>query len=293
MDRPEPSNATKEAHLHDGSRLPISVIGEGPPVVLPVRATAYAPKQAAEMERWGADPSYGPALIEGLSDRFTVIAADYEGHRMSHPAPDTLTPTNLAADLLSISDAAGVDRFAYYGYSWLALAGLQLALRTDRLTALVLGGFPPLDGPYHEMLAVTRAAEAMAASPPSEEAQDVTPGDWDSVNVQSDPAQTRQFVTLYEALQDFDDRASLQLRTSRLCFAGENDNIVYGPRWGDVRVAIADALIGRRGDLESTGWTVCLLPGLDHLATMHGQVVLEVIQPFLDQCLLHDEADRH
>jgi pimeloyl-ACP methyl ester carboxylesterase len=164
MSSPVTSDATREAHLHDGTRLTVTVIGEGPPVLLPVRAAGYPPDQATEMERWGGDPNYGPSLIEGLSDRFSVIAADYEGHRLSHPAPNSLTPTNLADDLLAIADAAAVDRFAYYGYSWLALAGLQLALRTDRLTALVMGGFPPLNGPYDETLAVTRAADAMAAA---------------------------------------------------------------------------------------------------------------------------------
>jgi pimeloyl-ACP methyl ester carboxylesterase len=70
---------------------------------------------------------------------------------MSNPAVDGLTPESVASDLLAIADASGADRFAYYGYSWLALAGLQLALRTDRLWALAMGGYPPLDGPYRAM----------------------------------------------------------------------------------------------------------------------------------------------
>ena len=94
---------------------------------------------------------------------------------MAHPAPDTLTPANVAADLLAIADAAGADTFAYYGYSWLALAGLQLAVRTDRLWALAMGGFPPLDGPYQSMLSVTRSAHRMA----SEAAAQSEPADVD------------------------------------------------------------------------------------------------------------------
>ena len=54
-----------------------------------------------------------------------MVAFDYEGHVLQVPKPDTLTPANLAADLLAVADAAGADRFAYYGYSWLALAGLS------------------------------------------------------------------------------------------------------------------------------------------------------------------------
>src|SRR5215467_5285484 len=114
------------------------------------------------MRQWGADPALGQSLIKGLSDTFRVVAFDYEGQCLSRPKPDTLTPANIASDLLAAADAVGADRFAYYGYSWLALIGLQLAIRTDRLSALVTGGFPPLGGPYAAMLRVTMAAHGMA-----------------------------------------------------------------------------------------------------------------------------------
>jgi pimeloyl-ACP methyl ester carboxylesterase len=87
-----------------------------------------------------------------------VLAFDYEGHVLATPKPDTLTPVNVAGDILAVADAAGAERFAYYGYSWLAMGGLQLAIRTDRLWALAMGGYPPVDGPYAEMLQVTAAA---------------------------------------------------------------------------------------------------------------------------------------
>lgn len=60
----------------------------------------------------------------------------YEGHLMN-PQPDTLTPENIASDLFAVADAAGAGRFACYGYSWLALSRMQLAIRTDRRTALI------------------------------------------------------------------------------------------------------------------------------------------------------------
>src|SRR5690606_15690462 len=81
------------------------------------------------------------------------------------PKPDTLTADNIAADFLAVADAVGADNFGYYGYSWLAAAGLQLAVRTERLIGLAMGGFPPLDGPYAEMRAVTAAAHAAASNP--------------------------------------------------------------------------------------------------------------------------------
>ncbi|HEY7200079.1 MAG TPA: alpha/beta hydrolase [Candidatus Dormibacteraeota bacterium] len=274
-----------EARLHDGTTIPLHVAGRGPDVLLAVRTDPYDEATAASMRAWGADPDLGPTLVRRLSGAFRVIAADYEGHRMASPAPSTLTPENVAADLLAIADAAGADRFAWYGYSWLALAGLQLALRTDRLWALAMGGFPPLDGPYEPMLAVTRAAHAMAAAGggvPASDAAQVEPGDWDSVTVQTSEDQTRQFVTLYEALQRFDDAAALPaLAIPRLCFAGSEDRIEYGPSWGGTTVRIAEPLVSRRADLERAGWDVEVLPGLDHLGAMRAEAVLPLLGGWL------------
>jgi len=155
------------------------------------------------------------------------------------PKPAPLTPANVAGDLLAVADAVGADRFAYYGYSWLALSGLQLAIRTDRLSALVMGGFPPIDGPYAEMLRVTMATYEMAGSAPSTATSPQRPEepagepDWSQVDeVPLTEAQARQFVTLYQALQGFDDRgAQARVGCPRLCFVGSADEIDYGERW--------------------------------------------------------------
>ncbi len=58
----------------------------------------------------------------------------------------------FASDYLTIADAAGVDRFVAVGYSWSANAALQVASRTERCAGLALGGWPPLSGPYAELL---------------------------------------------------------------------------------------------------------------------------------------------
>jgi pimeloyl-ACP methyl ester carboxylesterase len=145
-----------QARLHDGSTI----------VLLPVNPQPVEGPQADELRRCGVDPALGRSLIDGLGDAFQVVAFDYEGQVLQVPKPDTLTPVNLAGDLLAVADAAGTDRFAYYGYSWLALAGLQLAIRTDRLAALVMGGFPPIDGPYmHRCCASPRPPTPWLARP--------------------------------------------------------------------------------------------------------------------------------
>ncbi|WP_246854480.1 alpha/beta fold hydrolase [Naasia sp. SYSU D00057] len=274
-----------EAVLFDGSRIPFTVAGNGPAVLLPVRVEPFEEAAATTLRAWGGDPDLGPALVAALAQGFTVVAADYEGHRMATPAEGGLVPDALASDLLAIADAAGASSFAYYGYSWLAVAGLQLAIRTDRLWALAMGGYPPVDGPYAAMLAVTRAAHEKALAPtPPPPIEAVEPGDWDAAGVGAGADVTGQFVALYEHLQGFDDRAAaLSLRIPRLAFAGDADDIAYGEGWGDTVVRIAEPLARTRAELEAAGWEVEVLPGLDHLGAMHSAAVLPVLAPWLDR----------
>ncbi|NUW44099.1 alpha/beta fold hydrolase [Nonomuraea rhodomycinica] len=284
---------TTTVKLHDGAALDVEISGDGPTVLLPVNPRPVEGPKAAEMRKWGVDPALGRTLIDGLADAFRVVAFDYENHVLAHPKADTLTPANVAADLLAVADAAGAGRFAYYGYSWLALSGLQLAIRTDRLSGLVMGGYPPIGGPYAEMLAVTMATHAMASpeppAAPAEPAEPAEPGDWSKAEVTMSPDQTKQFVTLYEGLRGFDDRA-VQGRVTcpRLCFAGSADVIEYDQRWGGVRVDIAGPFLNRRAELESLGWEVRVLDGLDHTGAMQPSAVLPVLRPWLQAHLAVD-----
>jgi pimeloyl-ACP methyl ester carboxylesterase len=282
-----------EARLHDGSTIAVEVHGRGPTVLLAVNPRPAEGPQAEEMRRWGADPALGRSLIDGLGDAFQVAAFDYEGQVLRAPKPDTLTPANVAGDLLAVADAVGADRFAYYGYSWLALSGLQLAIRTDRLSALVMGGFPPIGGPYAEMLQVTMATHELATASSASTSSTATTSqpsqepsgepDWSQVEeVPLTEPQTRQFVTLYQALQGFDDRvAQAQVSCPRLCFVGSADEIEYGERWGGVHVSLAGPVVNRRAELEALGWEVRLLEGLDHIQAMQAVHVLPILRPWL------------
>lgn len=272
------------ARLHDGAALDVAVFGAGPAVMSPVSTTPVTGDIAEQMRAWGADPDLGVTVATNIAAAgFRVIAADYEGHLAEYPKSHTLNASSVAGDLLSIADAAGADRFAYYGYSWLGLAGLQLATRTDRLTALAMGGFPPLGGPYGAMLAVTRTAHRMAMANRGRTATaDVSPGDWDAAEVTQTPEQTRQYVTLYESVQGFDERAALdRLDIPRLAFAGANDNIAYGPKWDNAYVAIADALEEHRDELTKRGWTVELIPDADHMVAMQARHVVPLLTRWL------------
>jgi pimeloyl-ACP methyl ester carboxylesterase len=272
-----------EVTLHDESTIEIEVEGAGPTLLLPVNPQPVTGPLAEQMRQYGADPALGQSLIKGLSDAFRVVAFDYEGLCLRTPKPDTLTPANTASDLLAVADAAGADRFAYYGYSWLAMTGLQLAIRTDRLSALIMGGFPPLNGPYEEMLLVTTATYEMASGarpmPSAEESE------WSGISLSKD--QTRQFVTLYQALQGFDDRAAqARLTCPRLCFVGSKDEIQYDQYWGNVTVSLAGPIVQGQAQLSDLGWDVQALDGLDHIQAMQAKQVLPILRPWLMSQLL-------
>jgi pimeloyl-ACP methyl ester carboxylesterase len=266
-----------DVRLHDGSTIEVEIYGEGRTVLLPVNPQPVEGPQAEEMRKYGADPALGQALIKGLSDIFRVVAFDYEGNVMRLPKPQTLTPDNVSRDILAVADAANADRFAYYGYSWLAMVGLQLAIRTDRLSALVMGGFPPINGPYVEMLRVTTAAYEMAGVAQTSQALD---DEWSAAGLSKD--QTRQFVTLYQALQKFDDQAAqAQITYPRLCFVGSTDAIQYGKNWGDVYVSLTGPIVRGRAQLESFGWDVRILDGLDHIRAMQAAQVVPILRSWL------------
>ena len=267
-----------EATLHDGSTIEIEIYGAGPTLLLPVNPHPVTGPQAEDMRQWGVDPALGHSLIKGLSDAFRVVAFDYEGQCFRTPKPDTLTPANAASDMLAVADAVGADRFAYYGYSWLALIGLQLAIRTDRLSALIMGGFPPLGGPYKEMLLVTTATYEIAsgarAMPSADESE------WSGGVPSRD--QTRQFVTLYQALQGFDDRAAqAQITCPRLCFVGSADEIQYDQHWGNVSVSLAGPIVQGQAQLRELGWDVQVLDGLDHIQAMQANQVVPILRSWL------------
>lgn len=150
------------------------------------------------------------------------------------------------------------------------------------------------------MLQVTAATHELAkanataprddttAAPPAQADADGSPDevDWSTVEVTLSEAQTRQYVTLYEALQGFDDRAAqARVTCPRLCFVGSADEITYDERWGGVHVSLARPVIDRRAELEALGWEVHVLDGLDHTQAMQAARVLPILRPWLIQSL--------
>lgn len=322
----------KTIRLPDGTAIEAGLAGQHKRsvIMLPVAKASVYGQEAELLRQWGVDPQLGEHFALGLADSFRVLYFDYEGHRLRYPNPEHLTPQRIVGDFLHIADEMGVGTFAYYGYSWLALAGLQLAIRTSRLTALIMGGFPPIGGPYGEMLTVTEMTHKQATNKKSggygqaegswnaaeavgrdhakttmdpTEAVDryhakttMDPADtanWDQIEVTMDPAVTKQFVTLYRSLTSFDDRSVQdKLGMPKLAFAGGADTIEYGERFGGVTVDMAGELLRNERELTELGWDVKLLTGEDmnHTKAMQPQAVLPLIKPWLTRILIHSEG---
>jgi pimeloyl-ACP methyl ester carboxylesterase len=224
---------------------------------------------ASHAEIFGDD---GAAVLRGyldrLTDRYRVLLVDYPsiGKSPSIPA-DELTADRVCADLVEVATAAGFDRFAYWGYSWGGAVGLQLASRTDRLSALVCGGWTPLGASYADIVRVSREA---AASPPAS-----------SMVVLREASQYSQWVTFFESIVDWPEaQAVADIACPRMTFAGSEGDPTAGH---DVPVKIATTIRERRDELEAMGWCVKEIPGRDHSVCLDPAAVVPVVREFLDK----------
>ena len=159
-----------QAIAHDGSSIYFEVHGSGGPLPVPRAGHRGAaghtpllpdsPPLIAEVAETLA--RYKQAYIDALGSKFRLIFIEYPGNE---PKLYTLTPGGGGARL---PGDRGCGRRGgnspTQAFSWGCVTGLQLALRTDRMTALACGGFPVLDGIYEDMLTTTRA---MASGPAS------------------------------------------------------------------------------------------------------------------------------
>ena len=96
-------------------------------------------------------------------------------------------------------------------------------------------------------------------------------------------AEYRQFVTYYEGLQSFDDRACQSaLIMPRLYFVGADDVLPLGR---EVITRFGDTARSQRAELERLGWEVNILPGRDHTSLIDAAAIAPVVGPFLDRSL--------
>ena len=222
------------------------------------------------------DEIFGAALapvlkgyLDRLTDRYRVLLVDYPAIGRSRDiAPEALTAARVCADLLGVARAAGFDRFAYWGYSWGGNVGLQLAARTDRLDALVVGGWPALGAPYEALLDAAR--RKLPAPEPL------------SLVVLRSPAQYAQWIHYGESIAGWPEREAVgRIACPRLnVFGSEGDLVEAG-----IPVPIASCIRAHRGDLEAMGWRVHEIPGHGHGLCMQPEVAVPPVRRFLDEAV--------
>jgi pimeloyl-ACP methyl ester carboxylesterase len=217
----------------------------------------------------GGSPT-GPRFLAPLVDRYRVLVADYPSlGRSATVPPSEFTVDRVCADLLGVADAAGFDRFAWWGGTFGAIAGLQLATRTDRVNAFVSAGWPPLGGPYAAMLEGTRRS---AANPPPH-----------ALSILRDPAQYTQWVTYYQSLDGWPDEASAVARMTcpRL--------VVYGAHAeadvAGIPLPLAATIRHRRDELVALGWRVVEVPDRDSALILDPETLVPIVRSFLDSVL--------
>jgi pimeloyl-ACP methyl ester carboxylesterase len=250
--------------LDPASGVNYALQGQGQPLLLGL------PLMASFTQLFGAELQ---AVLDGyqdrLTDRYRVLRVDYPSIGGSRDiAPDDLSADRVCADLLAVATAAGFDRFAYWGYSWGAAAGLQLAARTDRLTALVLGGWPPLDAPYAGILRATRLKQP-----------DPEPS---SLKVLRSKAQYRQWEAYYASMLHWPEAESVaSIRCPKMVFFGGDGDLVEA----GIPIRIASLIRAHRVRLEQLGWAVHEIPGQGHGVCMAPDLVVPPVRSFLDRVL--------
>jgi pimeloyl-ACP methyl ester carboxylesterase len=211
-------------------------------------------------------------FLSRLIDRYQVLLLDYPSiGRSADIPPEQLTIGRVCSDMLAVASAAGFDRFVYWGYSWGAAVGLQLSARTNRLSGLVMGAWPPLGAQYGDVLA---AVEEQMADPPPEV----------QVVLRS-PAQYAQWWHFYRSLGDWSEaEAARAVKVPRLAFAGAEGDVMAGSRL----IRNATTLRTRKAGLEAMGWEVRLIPGKDHSVGLDPSVVVPLVRDFLDRNCIND-----
>jgi pimeloyl-ACP methyl ester carboxylesterase len=215
------------------------------------------------------DDSFTDIWIEILKREFYLITADYPRGigRTRNPQGLKYSPDIAAKEYECVADAVGIDRFGWLGYSFGGAVGVQVACRTDRVAALAVGGFPPLNAPFQLMLDLTRAsAENPQPLPPLRESG----LEWTS-------------VAFYGSLVNWPERREVsKLRMPRLVFMGDEDT-AQGSPWP---IPLAENLRAAESELRALGWDVQWLSGQDHVSALNPEVSSAIVRRFFREALL-------
>ncbi|MEI6802152.1 MAG: alpha/beta hydrolase [Burkholderiales bacterium] len=246
----------------DSTGIHYELHGNGHPLLVTL------PLMASHIDIFGEEAKF---ILDGylsrLTERYRVLLVDYPSiGRSCNIAPEDLTADRVCADLLGVATASGFDRFAYWGYSWSGAVGLQLAARTKRLTALVIGGWPPLGAPYEGIL---RATLAKQSSPEAS-----------SMVVLRSKDQYAQWGHYYRSMIAWSEAESVaSIACPKMVFFGADGDLVEA----GIPIRIASIIREHRAELEAQGWRVLEILGQGHGVTAMPELVVPPVQEFLDQ----------
>jgi pimeloyl-ACP methyl ester carboxylesterase len=253
----------KSVRAADGSVLYFATIGDGAKPALFLGPHFY-------LTRPTDDPYDTDDWISLFRRDFYLILADSPRGAGGRGNPPGLanTPDLVVEDFIRIADAAGVGQFGWLGYSYGAAIGVQLACRSNRISALAVGGFPPINAPFRFMVDITTRA---ATTPPPDFAT-------------LDPDIIRSITGFYRPLLDWPERREVsKLGMPRLSFMGELDGKDSGnDPWTP---PLAEHLRAVERDLRELGWQVTWLPGHDHLSTVRSGVSAAIVHRFFSHAL--------
>jgi len=116
----------------DGTRIAYDCNGSGPAILL-------LHGGGGSRVEW-----HQAGYFQRLQDSFTLVAMDLRGHGDSDlpTDPAAYTPEALCADILSVADACGLERFDLWGMSYGGKVGRYLATRSHRVRRCVLMSTP-------------------------------------------------------------------------------------------------------------------------------------------------------
>jgi pimeloyl-ACP methyl ester carboxylesterase len=250
------------------SGLRYEVHGSGEPLFLGF------PLMASHAEIFGEDAGrVRRGFLERLLDSYRVLFIDYPsiGGSTTIP-PSELTVDRVIGDLLEVADAAGFERFAWWGGTFGAVAGMALAARSQRVSALVCAGWSPLGMPYSGIAAAARAQ--LGDPPPHARA------------VLRSPSQYAQWCTFYDSLGDaWETRTVPAIRCPRAVIYGEH----AATSAGSCPLPLAATIRSRRAELAALGWHVAEIPAADAGLVFEPELLVPAVREFLDTALkIHD-----
>jgi pimeloyl-ACP methyl ester carboxylesterase len=114
----------------DATRIAFDVNGTGTPILL-------LHGGGGSRTDW-----HEQGYVAHLAEEFTVIAIDLRGHGESDKPidPDSYSTEKMGQDILTVADACGFGHFILCGYSFGGNVGRYLAVRSDRISKMVMLG---------------------------------------------------------------------------------------------------------------------------------------------------------